>query len=158
MAGGFELALFCDLLWAADGTQARPARDAAGASCLWPAASSACPRAPVSGRAGAHGCPWRKPSSRLSNSTTGESSTGFLAGEELHAAAEKFAKRLAQGPTRAFAVVKELARASIHRAVCREPTACSWKPPSACSTPTIARNGIESFLASGSGTASFVGH
>ena len=86
MAGGFELALFCDLIWAAEGTMLGLPETRLG---IVPLAGGI---ERVAARAGL-GC------ARV---------VGL--GGDLHTA-EEFARRLAAGPTRAFSVVKDLIRA-----------------------------------------------
>jgi hypothetical protein len=72
VAGGFELALFCDLLWCAEGTLVGlPGR--ASASCPWPAASNGRPSAP--GSAGRARWPSRAPFTAPRSSSPGAWST-----------------------------------------------------------------------------------
>jgi len=153
MAGGFELALFCDLLWAADGTQLGLPETRLGIVPLAGGIERVSARAGL-GRARTVALGGALfPAEQLCDWGVVDR---VLAGEELHAAAEEFAKRLAQGPTRAFAVVKELARAYAQGGVPRADGLLLEAAVGLFDTDD-ARNGIESFLASGPGTASFVG-
>jgi enoyl-CoA hydratase/carnithine racemase len=153
-AGGFELALFCDLLWAADGTQLGLPETRLGIVPLAGGIERVSARAGL-GRARTVALGGTLfPAEQLYDWGVVDR---VLAGEELHAAAEKFAKLLAQGPTRAFAVVKELARAYTQGGVPRADGLLLEAAVGLFDTDD-ARNGIESFLASGSSTASFVGH
>jgi enoyl-CoA hydratase/carnithine racemase len=79
-----------------------------------------------------------------------------VAADELHSVAEEFARRLAAGPTRAFAVVKELARAYTTDGV---PGADRLLLDAAVGLfdTEDARGGISSFLQSGPGKATFAG-
>jgi enoyl-CoA hydratase/carnithine racemase len=79
-----------------------------------------------------------------------------LAAAELPAAAEKFARRLAAGPTRAFAVVKELAHAYTQGGI-PAADALLLKAAVGLFDTDDGRSGIETFLASGPGQATFVG-
>lgn len=79
-----------------------------------------------------------------------------VAGDELRHAAEKFARRLAAGPTRAFSVVKELIRAYTTTGVMGADSLLAHAAVGLFDTED-ARNGIESFLTSGPGHAVFAG-
>ena len=79
-----------------------------------------------------------------------------LPGDELHAAAAEFASRLANGPTQAFAVVKELARAFTTDGVAGADALLLDAAVGLFDTED-ARGGIETFLASGPGHATFAG-
>ena len=79
-----------------------------------------------------------------------------VAGDELRDAAEKFARRLAAGPTRAVSVVKELIRAYTTTGVMGADSLLAHAAVGLFDTED-ARNGIESFLTSGPGHAVFAG-
>jgi enoyl-CoA hydratase/carnithine racemase len=79
-----------------------------------------------------------------------------LAADELHSAAVEFASRLAAGPTRAFAVVKELTRAYAAGGVAGADALLADAAVGLFDTED-ARGGIRSFLASGPGRAAFAG-
>lgn len=79
-----------------------------------------------------------------------------LAADELHDSAEAFARTLANGPTLAFGVVKQLARAYVQDGV---PGADALLLDAAVSLfdTEDARRGIETFLTTGAATASYEG-
>src|SRR5712692_7921782 len=108
MAGGLELALFCDLVWAAEGTQIGLPETRLGIVPLAGGVERVAARAGL-GRARtlALGGGLFPPEQLAAWGVIDR----VLQAAELPAAAEKFARRLAAGPTRAFAVVKELAHA-----------------------------------------------
>ena len=98
VAGGLELVLFLDLIWAAEGTNLGLLETGSG-SCPLPAESNGSPRGPVSG------APARSPSaatsSRPSSSRPGAWSTGCCRPHELQPQAEKLAsawQRARPGP------------------------------------------------------------
>src|SRR3989449_2787386 len=105
MAGGFELALFCDLVWAAEGTMLGLPETRLGIVPLAGGVERIAARAGL-GRARA-----------VALGGDLYSAEDFAAwgvidrvvpADELHATAEAFAQALASGPTRAFGVVKQL--------------------------------------------------
>src|SRR3984893_12434072 len=108
MAGGFELALFCDLIWAAEGTMLGLPETRLGIVPLAGGIERIATRAGL-GRA--------RSVAQGAELLTAEEFAAWgvidrvLAADELYSAAKEFASRLAAGPTRAFAVVKELTRA-----------------------------------------------
>ena len=153
MAGGFELALFCDLIWAAEGTMLGLPETRLG---IVPLAGGV---ERIAARAG------------LARART------IALGGELHAAevlaswgvidrvlpagelsdsAEDFVRALASGPTLAFGVVKQLARAYLEDGV---PGADALLLDAAVSLfdTDDARGGIETFLNTGAATASYEG-
>jgi len=153
MAGGFELALFCDLIWAADGTMLGLPETRLGIVPLAGGVERIAARAGL-GRA-------------RSVALAGELHTAeefaawgavdrVLAADELHSAAQEFASGLAAGPTRAFAVVKELTRAYTVGGVARADALLTDAAVGLFDTED-ARGGIRSFLASGPGHAAFAG-
>jgi len=153
MAGGFELALFCDLIWAAEGTMLGLPETRLGIVPLAGGVERIAARAGL-GRA-------------RSVALGGELHTAeefaawgaidrVLAVDELHGAAEEFAARLAAGPTRAFAVVKELTRAYTAGGVAGADALLTDAAVGLFDTED-ARGGIRSFLTSGRGHAAFVG-
>ena len=79
-----------------------------------------------------------------------------LAADELHSAAKGFADRLAAGPTRAFAVVKELTRAYTSGGIAGADALLIDAAVGLFDTED-ARGGIRSFLTSGPGHATFAG-
>ena len=79
-----------------------------------------------------------------------------LSADELHSAADEFARRLAAGPSRAFAVVKELARGFTAGGVAGADAVLIDAAVRLFDTED-ARGGIHSFLTSGPGHATFAG-
>jgi enoyl-CoA hydratase len=79
-----------------------------------------------------------------------------LPADELHGAAQEFASRLAGGPTRAFAVVKELTRSYTAGGVAGADALLADAAVGLFDTED-ARSGIRSFLTSGPGHATFAG-
>ena len=108
MAGGFELALFCDLIWAAEGTMLGLPETSIGIVPLAGGVERVAARAGL-GRARAIALGGRLHTA--DEFADWGAIDRVLPAEELHAEAETFARKLADGPTRAFAVVKELVRA-----------------------------------------------
>jgi len=153
MAGGFELALFCDLIWAAEGTMLGLPETRLG---IVPLAGGV---ERIAARTG------------LTRARTmaigGELHTAdvlakwgvvdrVLPADELHDSAEAFARTLANGPTLAFGVVKQLAHAYLQDGV---PGADALLLDASISLfdTDDARRGIETFLSTGAATASYEG-
>jgi enoyl-CoA hydratase/carnithine racemase len=145
MAGGFELALFCDLIWAAEGTMIGLPEIRLGIVPLAGGVERVAARAGLS----------RARTIALSGELQpAEVLAGWgvidrvLPAEDLHESAEAFAGALAGGPSEAIAVVKRLARAYLHDGV---PGADALLLDAA--VPLFdsddARNGIETFLTTG---------
>jgi enoyl-CoA hydratase/carnithine racemase len=153
MAGGFELALFCDLIWAAPGTKLGLPETRLG---IVPLAGGV---ARVAARAGLG----RARAVALSGDLhTAEDLAAWgaidrvVAGEDLHQTALEFARRLAAGPTRAFSVVKELAQAYTSGGIAGADARLLDAAVGLFDTED-ARGGIRAFLESGPGQAVFVG-
>jgi enoyl-CoA hydratase/carnithine racemase len=108
MAGGVELALFCDLIWAAEGTMLGLPETSIGIVPLAGGVERVAARAGL-GRARAIALGGKLHTAE--EFAAWGAIDRVLPAEELHAKAETFARKLADGPTRAFAVVKDLARA-----------------------------------------------
>jgi enoyl-CoA hydratase/carnithine racemase len=153
MAGGFELALFCDLIWAAEATMLGLPETRLGIVPLAGGVERIAARAGL-GRA-------------RSVALAGELHTAeefaawgavdrVLAADELDSAAKEFANRLAAGPTRAFAAVKELTRAYTAGGVGGADALLTDAAVGLFDTED-ARGGIRSFLTSGPGHATFTG-
>jgi enoyl-CoA hydratase/carnithine racemase len=153
MAGGFELALFCDLIWAAEGTMLGLPESRLGIVPLAGgveriAARAGLGRARVVGMGG--------------DLHTAEEFAAWgvidrvMARAELRNAATEFAQRLAAGPTRAFSVVKDLVRAYTTAGVMGADSLLTDAAVGLFDTAD-ARVGIESFLTSGPGHATFAG-
>jgi enoyl-CoA hydratase/carnithine racemase len=108
MAGGFELALFCDLIWAAEGTMLGLPETRLG---IVPLAGGVERLAARAGLGRARTVALEGDLYRAEEFAAWGAIDRVVAADELHAAAETFARRLAGGPSRAYAVVKDLARA-----------------------------------------------
>jgi enoyl-CoA hydratase/carnithine racemase len=153
MAGGFELALFCDLIWAAEGTMLGLPETRLGIVPLAGGVERIAARAGL-GRA-------------RSVALGGQLHTAeefaewgvidrVLAADELHSAAQEFASRLAAGPSRAFAVVKELSRGYSAGGIAGADALLIDAAVGLFDTED-ARGGIQSFLKFGPGRAVFAG-
>ncbi len=154
MAGGFELALFCDLIWAAEGTMLGLPETRLGIVPLAGGVERIAARAGLTrARTIAIGGELH-PADVLANWGVIDR---VLPMDELHDSAEAFARALASGPTLAFGVVKRLAHAYLQDGV---PGADALLLDAA--VPLFdtedARRGIETFLATGVPTASYEGH
>jgi enoyl-CoA hydratase/carnithine racemase len=154
MAGGFELALFCDLIWAAEGTMLGLPETRLGIVPLAGGVERVAARAGL-GRAKVVGLG--------GDLHTAEEFAAWgvidrvVARDELHNAAEEFARRLAAGPTRAFSVVKELTHAYSTGGIAAADALLTDAAVGLFDTDD-ARGGIESFLTSGPGHTVFGGH
>jgi enoyl-CoA hydratase len=154
MAGGFELAMFCDLIWAAEGTMLGLPETRLGIVPLAGGIERVAARAGL-GRAGVVGLG--------GDLHTAEEFAAWgvidrvVASDELHSAAEEFARRLAAGPTRAFSVVKDLIRAYTTAGIIGADALLTDAAVGLFDTED-ARDGIRSFLTSGPGHALFAGH
>jgi enoyl-CoA hydratase/carnithine racemase len=152
MAGGLELALFCDLIWAAEDTNMGLPETSLGIVPLAGGVERIAARAGL-GRARTLALTGRLyPAQELAGWGVVDR---LLPADQLQAAAETFARKLADGPTLAFAVVKELGRAY---------TAGMTAADDRLLEATVGlfdsedgRKGIETFLTSGPGKASFSG-
>ena len=153
MAGGFELALFCDLIWAAEGTMLGLPETGLGIVPLAGGVERVAARAGL-GRARVVGLGGRL------HTADEFAAWGVIdrvvASDELHNAAEKFVRRLAAGPTRAFAVVKDLIRAYTTAGIMGADALLTDAAVGLFDTED-ARGGIQSFLKSGPGHAVFTG-
>jgi enoyl-CoA hydratase/carnithine racemase len=153
MAGGLELALFCDLIWAAEGTVLGLPETSLGIVPLAGGIERVAARAGL-GRA-----------RTIALGGGLHTAEDFLAWgvidrvlpvADLHAKAEKFARRLAGGPTLAYAAVKELARAYTQDGIAGADALLLDAAVGLFDTHD-AREGIRTFLDSGPGNASFAG-
>ena len=153
MAGGFELALFCDLIWAAEGTMLGLPETRLGIVPLAGGVERVAARAGL-GRARAVALGGDL---YLAEDFAAWGAIDYVvAADDLHEAAEEFARRLADGPTRAFSVVKELARAYTADGIAGADALLLEAAVGLFDTED-ARGGIETFLESGSGKAAFAG-
>ena len=153
MAGGFELALFCDLIWAAEGTMLGLPEASLGIVPLAGGVERVAARAGL-GRARAVALGGRLHTAE--EFAAWGAIDRVLPAEELQAKAETFARRLADGPTRAFAVVKDLARAYTRDGIAGADELLLDAAVGLFDTDD-ARNGVATFLESGPGTATFGG-
>jgi enoyl-CoA hydratase/carnithine racemase len=154
MAGGFELALFCDLIWAAEGTMLGLPETRLGIVPLAGGVERIAARAGLTrARTIAIGGELYA-AEMLANWGVIDR---VLPADELHDSAEAFARTLANGPTLAFDVVKQLAHAYLQDGV---PGADALLLDAAVSLfdTEDARRGIETFLSTGTATASYEGH
>ncbi len=154
MAGGFELALFCDLIWAAEGTMLGLPETRLGIVPLAGGVERIAARAGLTkARTIAIGGELY-PADVLA---TWGVIDRVLPADELHDSVEAFARTLANGPTLALGVVKQLARAYLQDGV---PGADAVLLDAAVSLfdTDDARRGIETFLTTGAATASYQGH
>ena len=145
MAGGFELALFCDLIWAAEGTMIGLPEVRLG---IVPLAGGV---ERVAARAGLTRARTIALSGELQPAEVlagwGVIDRVFPA-DDLHASAEAFARALAGGPGEAFDVVKRLVRAYVHDGVAGADALLLDAAVPLFDTED-ARNGIETFLTTG---------
>jgi enoyl-CoA hydratase/carnithine racemase len=153
MAGGFELALFCDLIWAAEGTVLGLPETSLGIVPLAGGVERVAARAGV-GRA-----------RTIALAGALHDAADFAAwglidrvvpAPDLQAKAEKFARRLAVGPTRAYSAVKDLMRAYTEGGVARADALLLDVAVSLFDTAD-ARGGVQAFLDSGPGKTTFLG-
>lgn len=153
MAGGLELALFCDLIWAAEGTVMGLPESSLG---IVPLAGGI---ERVAARAGLGRARTIALGGRLH---TAEEFAAWgiidrvLPAADLHDEAEKFARRLADGPTRAYAAVKEIARAYIRDGIQGADARLLDEAVGLFDTRD-AREGIKTYLAAGPGRATYHG-
>jgi enoyl-CoA hydratase/carnithine racemase len=153
IAGAFELALFCDIIWADEGTMLGLPETRLGIVPLAGGVERLAARAGL-GRALAvtlggelHGA------DELANWGAIDR---VVAAAELHPGAEGFARRLAAGPTRAYSIVKELVRAYTTDGISGADVLLLDAAVGLFDTPD-AHNGIHTFLVSGAGPATFSG-
>jgi enoyl-CoA hydratase/carnithine racemase len=153
MAGGFELALFCDLIWAAEGTVVGLPESSLGIVPLAGGIERVAARAGLGrARSIAFGGGLHK----------AEEFAGWgvidrvLPAAELDEKAERFARKLADGPTLAYAAIKDIAAAYARAGI---PGADERLLDAAVGLfDTVdAQEGIRSFLESGAGHAVYHG-
>ncbi len=154
MAGAFELALFCDLIWAADGTMLGLPETRLG---IVPLAGGVERLAARAGLGRARAVVLGGDLYSAAELARWGAVDRVVAADELHAEAEKFALGLAGGPTRAYAVVKDLVRAYTTDGI-EGADARLLDAAVGLFDTEDARGGIRAFLASGPGRATFGGH
>jgi enoyl-CoA hydratase len=153
MAGGFELALFFDLIWAAEGTMLGLPETRLGIVPLAGGVERIAARAGLTrARTIAIGGELY-PADVLATWGVIDS---VLPADELHDSAEEFARTLAHGPTLAFGVVKQLAHTYLRDGVSGADALLLDEAFPLFDTED-ARRGIETFLATGAATASYQG-
>ena len=153
MAGGLELALFCDLLWAAQGTMLGLPETRLGIVPLAGGIERIAARAGL-GRARVVGLGGELHSAE--EFAAWGVVDRVVADDELDDAAFEFALRLAAGPTSAFSVVKDLVRAYTTAGVMGADALLTDAAVGLFDTQD-ARHGVQSFLTSGPGHAVFAG-
>jgi enoyl-CoA hydratase/carnithine racemase len=153
MAGGLELALFCDLIWAAEGTMLGLPETRLGIVPLAGGVERIAARAGL-GRARAialggdlHSAEDFKAWGMIDH---------VVPADTFHAGAEAFAQSLASGPTRAFGVVKQLARAYTRAGIAGADALLLTEAVDLFSSDD-ARGGIRTFIDEGPGKAKFAG-
>jgi enoyl-CoA hydratase/carnithine racemase len=153
MAGGFELALFCDLVWAAEGTMLGLPETRLGIVPLAGGVERVVARAGL-GRA--------RTMALSGDLYSAEELLAWgaidrvLEPDQVQSAAEEFARRFAAGPTRTFSAVKEILRAHVANGI---PGADALLLDVAVGLfdTEDARGGIKAFLESGAADAAFAG-
>jgi enoyl-CoA hydratase/carnithine racemase len=153
VAGGFELALFCDLVWAAEGTMLGLPETRLG---IVPLAGGIERLAARAGLGRARAIAFGGVLHTAEEFAAWGAIDRVVAADDLHRAADEFAHRLASGPTRAFAVVKELARAYTTDGIAGADALLLQAAVGLFDTDD-ARGGIQTFLTSGPGHAVFAG-
>src|SRR3954451_12134184 len=153
MAGGFELALFCDLIWAAEGTMMGLPETRLG---IVPLAGGVERLAARAGLGRARTVALLGDLYRAEEFAAWGAIDRVIAADELRAAAETFARRLAGGASRAYSVVKDLARAYTTDGVAGADALLLDAAVGLFDTED-ARGGIRTFLEAGPGKAAFAG-
>lgn len=153
MAGGFELALFCDLIWAAEGTMLGLPETRLG---IVPLAGGIERVAARAGLGRARTIALGGDLHPADDFAAWGAIDRVVAADELDSAVEELAHRLANGPTRAFSVVKEIAAAYTADGI---PGADALLLDAAVGLfdTEDARGGIRAFLESGRGSETFAG-
>jgi enoyl-CoA hydratase/carnithine racemase len=153
MAGGFELALFCDLIWAAEGTVVGLPEASLGIVPLAGGIERVAARAGLGrARSIAFGGGLHKAEEFAAWGLIDR----VLPAAELDEKAERFARKLADGPTVAYAAIKDIAAAYTRAGI---PGADERLLDAAVGLfDTVdAQEGIRSFLESGAGHAVYHG-
>ena len=153
MAGGFELALFCDLIWAAEGTVVGLPESSLG---IVPLAGGIERVAARAGLGSARSIALSGSLYKAEEFATWGVIDRVLPAAELEEKAERFARKLADGPTLAYAAIKDIAAAYTRAGV---PGADERLLDAAVGLfDTLdAQEGIRSFLESGAGHAVYHG-
>jgi enoyl-CoA hydratase/carnithine racemase len=153
MAGGFELALFCDLIWAAEGTMLGLPETRLG---IVPLAGGIERVAARAGLGRARTIALGGDLHPAEDFAAWGAIDRVVAAGELGPAAEEFALRLANGPTRAFSVVKEIAAAYTAGGIAGADALLLDAAVGLFDTDD-ARGGIDGFLESSRGSQTFAG-
>ncbi|MDT5347361.1 MAG: hypothetical protein QOH91_648 [Mycobacterium sp.] len=153
MGGGFELALFCDLIWAAEGAMIGLPETRLGIVPLAGGVERIAARAGI-GRARTVALGGQlHPAQQFAEWGVIDR---VVAADGLHAAAEEFARGLAAGPTRAYSVVKQLGQAYLAGGIAGADALLVDAAVGLFDTED-ARGAIDTFLKSGPGKAVFTG-
>jgi enoyl-CoA hydratase/carnithine racemase len=153
MAGGFELALFCDLVWAAEGTMLGLPETRLGIVPLAGGVERVAARAGL-GRARAMVLSGELYSAE--DLVACGAIDRVVATDELQSVADEFARKLAAGPTRAFTAVKEILSAHVADGIPRADALLLDVAVGLFDTED-AHGGIRGFLESGVADAAFSG-
>jgi enoyl-CoA hydratase/carnithine racemase len=153
MAGGFELALFCDLVWAAEGTMLGLPETRLGIVPLAGGVERVAARAGL-GRARAIALSGEL--YRAEDLVAWGAIDRVVTPDELQSVAEEFARQLASGPTRAFWAVKEILSAYVADGIAGADALLLDVAVGLFDTED-ARGGIKAFLESGAADAAFTG-
>jgi enoyl-CoA hydratase/carnithine racemase len=153
MAGGLELALFCDLIWAAEGTVVGLPESSLG---IVPLAGGVERVAARAGLGRARSIAFSGGLYKAEEFAAWGVIDRVLPEAELEEKAERFARKLAAGPTLAFAAIKDIAGAYARAGI---PGADDRLLDAAVGLfdTADAQEGIRSFLESGAGHASYAG-
>jgi enoyl-CoA hydratase/carnithine racemase len=153
MGGGFELALFCDLIWAAEGTMIGLPETRLGIVPLAGGVARIAARAGL-GRARIVALGGQLyPAEQFADWGVVDR---VVTSGQLFAAAEEFARSLAVGPTRAYSVVKQLGQAYLAGGIGSADKLLVDAAGGLFDTED-ARSAIETFLTKGPGHALFTG-
>jgi enoyl-CoA hydratase/carnithine racemase len=153
MAGGFELALFCDLIWAAEGTMLGLPETRLG---IVPLAGGVERIAARAGLGRARMVALGGDLHRAEEIAAWGAVDRVLPDDDLQSASEEFARRLAAGPTLAYGVVKDLARAYTADGIAGA-DALLLDAAVGLFDSEDGRRGIQEFLESGSADTEFAG-
>jgi enoyl-CoA hydratase len=153
LTAGFELALACDMIWAAESARFGLVEIVVGVSPFMGGTQR------VAERAGPARARELVMSGGLFDAATLERwnvVNRVVADEELLAEATSFAERLASGPTRAHAATKGVVRAALDRGVRGADAATTEIVPELFATEDL-RRAVRTFLEEGPGKATFEG-
>lgn len=153
LTAGFELALGCDLLWAAESAQFGLVEAVVGVTPFMGGTQRVAERAGPARARELVMTGGRYPASRLEEWGV---VNRVVADAELEEKALRFAARLAAGPTRAHAATKRMVRAYLEGGVAGADAAMNDVAAEVVETEDF-KGGVRSFLESGPGNATFSG-